>query len=74
MSEAVIVAPPKALSQGTYAIFPTPNGGLHLAFRPQGAAEDSHLEIPPFVLKMAQQMADGHGGPDIMSLLGGLGG
>jgi hypothetical protein len=69
-----IVEPPVPLSQGTYALFETPNGGLHLVYHPKGAADDIHLEIPAFVVKLANQAASGHGGPDISKLLGGLAG
>jgi hypothetical protein len=46
-------------SQGTYAIYDTPQGGYHLAYRPAGAQADEHLEIPPFIVKMARNAAEG---------------
>jgi hypothetical protein len=46
-------------SQGTYAIYDTPAGGYHLAYRPKDATADEHLEIPPFIVKMARNAAEG---------------
>ena len=66
-----LVAPPEPLSQGTYALFQTPKGGLHLVYRAKGAEEDTHMEIPPFVVAMAQKMANGEGDPiGIAKMLG----
>lgn len=31
---------------GTFALFDTPAGGLHLVYRPEGAQQDVHQEIP----------------------------
>jgi len=58
-------APPVPESQGTYAIFKTPKGGIHLVYRPEGMTEDQHLEIPAMIVNMAERAAAGEnvGGP-----------
>lgn len=48
-------------SQGTYALYTLPDGGLHLAYRAQGTAVDEHIDVPAFVVKMARNMAEGKG-------------
>lgn len=48
-------------SQGTYALYELPDGGLHLAYRAAGAGADEHIDVPAFVVKMARNMADGKG-------------
>lgn len=66
-------APPAPISQGTYALFQTPAGGLHLVYRVKGAEQDTHMEIPPFVVSMATKAAGGGGSPaDVMKMLGGI--
>ena len=66
-------AGPVAVSKGTYALFQTPAGGLHLVYRVIGADQDTHMEIPAFVVTMATKAATGGGGPaDIMKMLGGI--
>lgn len=66
-----VVAPPEPLSMGTYALFQTPKGGLHLVYRPKGSPEDVHMEIPAFVVSMAQKMANGETNPvGIAKMLG----
>lgn len=69
---AEVVAPPQPISQGTYALFETPGGGLHLVYRQKGATEDTHMEIPAFVVSMAQKMANGESGPTGIAKLLGL--
>ena len=68
---AEVISPPVPISQGTYAIFETPKGGLHLVYRVKGAAEDTHLEIPAFVMQMAQR-ASGQDGMDLSKMLGAV--
>lgn len=54
------VAPaPVPLSHGSYAIYGTPEGGLHLVYRTKGSEKDDHLEVPSFVLGMARKAAAG---------------
>lgn len=50
-------APPTPVSAGSYALYHTPAGGIHLVYRPFGAEEDQHLDVPPFVITMARRAA-----------------
>ena len=52
-------------SQGTYAVYRTPRGAIHLVYRPEGAEEGQHLEIPAMIVSMAEKAANGEniGGP-----------
>ncbi len=50
---------PVPVSAGSYALFHTPKGGVHLVYRPFGADQDQHLDVPPFVIKMAKSAAGG---------------
>jgi hypothetical protein len=52
---------PEPSMSGTFALYETPDGGYHLAFRPRGENEDRHIQIPGFMVKMAWQMQDGDG-------------
>lgn len=66
-------APPVPVSQGTYALFETPAGGLHLVYRVKGAETDTHMDIPRFVIDMAAKAAGGGGSiTDLMKMLGGM--
>lgn len=57
--------PPTPTSEGTYAIYNTPKGGIHIVYRPLKTEEDQHLEIPAMIVKMAEKVASGEtiGGP-----------
>ena len=58
-------AAPVPDSAGTYAVYRTPKGAIHLVYRPQGAEEDQHMEIPAMIVSMAERAAAGDniGGP-----------
>lgn len=54
-------AAPEPLSKGRYSIYETPDGGYHLAYRPDGADEDGHMQIPAAIVRMAKAGAGGQG-------------
>jgi hypothetical protein len=54
---AEIMVRPVPLSHGSYALYPTPSGGLHLVYRVKGSDQDGHMEIPAFVVETAAKMA-----------------
>lgn len=60
-TEAAVAVPaaPVPASAGSYALYHTPAGGIHLVYRPFGATEDQHLDVPPFVISMARKAAGG---------------
>jgi hypothetical protein len=53
--------PGSRLSKGVYSIYKTLAGGLHIAYRPEGAGEDSHLPVPPAMVAMMVAASDGKG-------------
>lgn len=63
--------PPAPVSCGRYALYETPGGGRHLVYRPDGEAEDQHVDIPPFIMNMAQKAMNGEGPGLLGKLMGG---
>ncbi len=50
----------KLLMNGKFSLYETPEGGLHIAYSPEGEEEETkHLEIPAMVVKMARMSAEG---------------
>lgn len=50
---------PEMVSEGTYRIYRTPTGALHIAYRTAESTEDAHFEIQPFIVKLAEQAMNG---------------
>lgn len=46
---------------GRFAIFTTPDGGYHLAYRPDESEEDEHVQIPGFYVKLMRKRAGSKG-------------
>jgi hypothetical protein len=65
-AEAEPAPGPQLLSRGVYSLFRTPEGGMHLAFRPEGEEADRHIPLPPALMRMAETAANGGGGPMAM--------
>jgi hypothetical protein len=69
--------PPAPVSAGRYALFETPGGGRHLVYHPDGGPDgiegDQHIDIPGFIVSMAEKAASGEGiAPGMLGrLLGG---
>jgi hypothetical protein len=69
---------PALISQGTYAVYKTTKGGLHLSYLPDGMTEEGHYQISGKLIRFAERMAKqaGEGGkPDglagkLMSMMG----
>jgi hypothetical protein len=70
-ADAPAPAPPAPVSCGRYALYETPGGGRHLVYRPDGEAEDAHVDIPPFIMNMAQRAMNGEGPGLLGKLMGG---
>lgn len=49
----------KLLMNGKFSLYETPEGGLHIAYSPDGEEETKHLEIPAMVVRMARMSAEG---------------
>ena len=54
-------APGSRVAKGVYSIYKTPEGGMHLSYRPDEAEEDQHLPLPPQLLQMMFSAATGKG-------------
>lgn len=61
---------PEPLARGRFSVYETPQGGLHLAYRVDGEAEDRHAEIPSAVIKMAKAASNGNAGNPLAMLKG----
>jgi hypothetical protein len=64
---------PTPFSVGSYALYRTPKGGIHLVYRPKGAEEDTHIDIPPMIVKMAEKAATGPNGGSAVGKMMGMG-
>jgi len=49
--------------RGKFALFDTDDGGLHIAYRPEGQDTDEHFHVPGHVLKMAKMFSEGDMSP-----------
>lgn len=64
---------PKVLHKGVYTLYETPDGGMHIAYRPDGAEADEHLEIPGHMVRLADMAAQGKMSPgQIMKSMAGM--
>jgi hypothetical protein len=52
---------PRQLLKGTFTVYATPDKGLHIAYRTEGADEDGHLPIPAGIMRLAMAAATGRG-------------
>ena len=54
-------APPQAAApflSGRFALFDTPDGGIHLAYLPDGADQDEHVQLPAVLVTIARSAAE----------------
>jgi hypothetical protein len=49
---------PTPFMRGKFAIFETPDGGLHIAYRLEGSGDDKHITLPAAAIRMAEMMGD----------------
>lgn len=82
-AEAEVVAAPKLVHSGTYALYETPDGGRHLVYQQtlctdaEGLAhavetQDAHLpDIPPEALPLISSFIDHGFPPAVLALLSG---
>jgi hypothetical protein len=55
------IEPGARMSKGVYSIYKTAEGGMHIAYRPDGAGEDSHLPVPPPLMAAMIAASEGKG-------------
>jgi len=58
-TEKAVTGAPDLMSQGTYAIYQTPQGGWHIAYLPSDTEETQHFEIPAMAVQLFQTMQRG---------------
>lgn len=68
--------PPTPFLKGLFSMYHTPDGGIHISYRPEGAEEDEHIQIPAPVVMLATQMEAGQRPSmrQMMKMMAGLGG
>jgi hypothetical protein len=54
-------AEPGKMIAGRFTVYKTGDGGMHVAYRMEGAEEDGHLPIPGSIIKLALSAAGGRG-------------
>lgn len=68
------IEPGARMVRGVYSIYKTADGGMHIAYRPEGAYEDQHLPVPPAMMAMMIAASEGKGPLGrFRALVGGLG-
>lgn len=68
------IEPGARVVRGVYSIYKTAEGGMHIAYRPEGAYEDQHLPVPPPMMAMMLAASEGKGPLGrFRALVGGLG-
>ena len=65
---------PPYLLRGSFALYDTPSGGIHLVWRADGEEEMHHVDVPAFAVNMAQIQMAGKGGGLMGKLMGKMGG
>ena len=55
------IEPGSRMSRGVYSIYKTPEGGMHIAYRPEGTDEDCHMPVPPPMIAMMIAASEGKG-------------
>lgn len=70
---------PKPFLKGFFSLYHTPDGGIHISYRPvptelDREPETQHIQIPAMVVALAQQMQDGKmpGPVQMMKMFRGL--
>lgn len=43
---------PKLISQGTFALYETDKGGIHITMQLEGETEPRHFDAPPMMVKL----------------------
>jgi len=57
--EQLAAMPAGELGAGRYRLYKTPEGGLHLTYRPDHLGTDQHLPLPPAIITAVKLMSRG---------------
>ena len=57
---------PVARMTGKFTLYDTPDGGIHIAYLPDGTEETQHLELPGKAIRLAQALESGKMNPAAM--------
>jgi hypothetical protein len=50
----------EAIMKGRFTLYPTPDGGYHIAYLPDGDGEETrHMEVPGAIVHLAKLGAEG---------------
>jgi hypothetical protein len=55
------IEPGARMVRGVYSIYKTAEGGMHIAYRPEGTDEDQHRPVPPAMMAMMLAASEGKG-------------
>lgn len=58
MTAEITEAPPVPYLKGAFALYNTPDGGIHVSYRPDGADADEHIQIPGIMMTLVREMND----------------
>lgn len=50
---------PEPFLKGRFTLYETPDGGMHIAYLPDGDTETRHMEVPAFVIQNGRALAEG---------------
>lgn len=60
---------PQPFMKGVFALYHTPDGGIHLAFRTEGSDTDEHVQCPPMLAQLIAETQRTGRMPSPMALL-----
>lgn len=65
--------PTQPLTSGRFALYQTPNGGMHLTLQVEGEPEPRHIEVPKMMVKMMMRKSGGNNDFDPSAFAGPFG-
>ena len=81
VAKAEKIVYPRIMHEGRYRLYEKSDGTLHLVYKPEGAENEEHMEIPGMLIQLAKRAESGTLSPmDMMKMAaqfmggGGLGG
>lgn len=71
IEQASEAAQPQALARGRFALYETPDGGMHISVRLDQEDEDRHVNIPRRMVKLAAALGGRSPASVLQRLVGG---